>query len=410
MGWLGNSRTTTVQQNTTPQWVEGAVQEGLAAGRAAAGRNFVPYQQERVAGMDPMEAMARDAAMHQAGSWQPGLGAAGAAAAVGVMSAPRDVQGYQVAAPQVAAPRMAPVSTMQAAGPAQTQQAAATSAMPGITQYQNPFQEQVIDAATRQIRRQADIAQAQVGQRAAGAQALGGTREQILRAEVERSALEQTADTTARLAMQGWNSAADLAGRDADRGQQVGLFNAGALNAANEAAAGRSQQTRALNMDARNTQARERARMQLDASLANAGFGIDAQRATGEFGQRAAMANQGADAATADRALRAGGLFGDLASLRSRLGLADVATLQGLGAEGRAINQQRLDADYGEFMRGQEWADDRTRMLLASIYGAPFNLWSSSTNTSRTSNPAAGLQAAGSFLQGMGGLFGGGGR
>lgn len=404
MGWLGSSRTTTVQQNSTPAWVQSAVQEGLQAGRDAAARPFTPYTGQRTAGLDPLQQQARDTASQTAGAWGSGLFQAGRVARQGLAPV-RDVQGATVQAQTVQAPTMAPTLQATAAGPAAVQGVMAPTAAAGMAAYQNPYQQQVIDQAMRQVRRQADTAQAQLGQRAASASAFGGSREAILRGEIERNAMETAGDVAGRLAREGFNDAAGLATQDAGRGLQAGLFTAGAQNQAAADAANRTQATSLFNAEAGNAQEARRAAMELDARRATADMALDAGRTNASFSMAAQGANQNADTAARDRAIRVGGLFGDLAETGGRLNLADIAVLQGLGAEGRGIAQQDLDVRYGEFMRGQDYADERTRLLLSSIYSAPMSLWSTSTSTQNTRDPSQGFAAIGSLLQGAGTLF-----
>ena len=62
----------------------------------------------------------------------------------------------------------------------------------GMTQdFMNPYQQQVIDEALRQINRQGDIAQQGLSAQAVGAGAFGGTREGVQRAELQRGLSEQ---------------------------------------------------------------------------------------------------------------------------------------------------------------------------------------------------------------------------
>jgi hypothetical protein len=404
MGWLGNARTTTVQQNTTPAWVQNAVQEGIQAGRDAAARPFVPYTAPRVAGMDPMQVQARAMASANAGAWQDGLQQAGLSGMAGLAPV-RDVTAPTVQAQTVQAPTMAPTAQATAVGQAAVQGVTAPTAAAGMAAYQNPYQNQVIDAAMRQVRRQADQAQAQLGQRAAAANAFGGSREAILRGEIERNAQETAGDVAGRLAAQGFDTAAGLAMQDAGRSLQAGLFSAGAANQAAEAAAGRSQQAGLFNAEAANAQEARRAAMEMEARRTTADMAMDADRTNAGFSMAAQGANQDADAAARDRAIRVGGLFGDLAETGGRLNLSDIAMLQGLGAEGRGIDQQSLDARFNEFLREQEYGDERTRLLLSAIYGAPMSLWSTRTENSTSRDPARDLQAIGSLMQGAGLFF-----
>jgi hypothetical protein len=405
MGWLGSSRTTTQTQNTTPAWVESAVREGLDAGRAAAQRPFVSYSGPRVAGLDPMQQEARQLAQQNVGLWRTSYDQ-GQAAAQASMGGVRDITAPTMTAPTIAAPTQQPAAMVRGVRAAPVQGVQAQTAADGMANYANPYQSQVIDAATRAVRRQADQAQAALGQRAAANNAFGGSREAILRGEIERNAQETAGDVAGRLSAQGFETAAGLASQDAARGLQAGMFGAGAFNNAQEAAAGRRQQAGFANANATNDAMARQAAMEFDARRTNADFNADAQRQNATFSMAAQGANQGADTALRDRQLRAGSLFGDMSDMAGRLSVGDVATLEGLGSDNRALQQQDFDARFGEFMREQDWGDERTRMLLSSIYGAPMSLWSSSTTNSRTRDPSALLGGFGSLLQGAGSIWG----
>ena len=69
-----------------------------------------------------------------------------------------------------------------------------------IKRFQDPFQEQVIDVAMRQLNRQADARAIQAG-------AFGGSREGVQRAETERGLQDVKADTLSKLLSQGFGQA-----------------------------------------------------------------------------------------------------------------------------------------------------------------------------------------------------------
>jgi len=73
--------------------------------------------------------------------------------------------------------------------------------------FMNPYQQQVIDEAMRQINRQGQIAQQGLSAQAVRAGAFGGEREGVQRAELERGLLEQKSNTIATLLNQGYSQA-----------------------------------------------------------------------------------------------------------------------------------------------------------------------------------------------------------
>jgi len=76
-----------------------------------------------------------------------------------------------------------------------------------ISRFQNPFQEQVIDVALRELDRQADMRRAGADAAAVRSGAFGGSREGVQRAETERGLQQVKGDTLSRLLSQGFGQA-----------------------------------------------------------------------------------------------------------------------------------------------------------------------------------------------------------
>ena len=76
-----------------------------------------------------------------------------------------------------------------------------------IKKFQDPFQEQVIDVAMRQLNRQADMRRAGAAQQAIRSGAFGGSREGVQRAETERGLQDVKGDTLSKLLSQGFGQA-----------------------------------------------------------------------------------------------------------------------------------------------------------------------------------------------------------
>ena len=80
-----------------------------------------------------------------------------------------------------------------------------------IERFQNPFQQQVIDATMDQLNRQADLRRAGAGASAVRSGAFGGSREGVQRAETERGLQQVKGDTLSRLLSSGFQSALQAA-------------------------------------------------------------------------------------------------------------------------------------------------------------------------------------------------------
>jgi len=95
-----------------------------------------------------------------------------------------------------------------------------------IAQYQNPYQEQVIDAAINDLDRARQIQIADSQNRAIGAGAFGGSRSAILEGDADRGYFDAVGRTTAGLRSQGFDKASQLGMMDRDyrTGIQSGML------------------------------------------------------------------------------------------------------------------------------------------------------------------------------------------
>jgi hypothetical protein len=93
-------------------------------------------------------------------------------------------------------------------------------------QFMNPYQQQVIDEATRQINRQADIQRQNLQAQAVRAGAFGGSREGVQRAELERATAEQRNAAIVGALSSGYNTAQQQAQTAFEQQQQRQLAQA----------------------------------------------------------------------------------------------------------------------------------------------------------------------------------------
>jgi hypothetical protein len=124
--------------------------------------------------------------------------------------------------------------------PMQVQATDYTAAMSGpagqvantnLSAYTNPYENQVVSAALRDIGGAQQQAMNQLGSQATQARAFGGSRHGIAEAETNRGFVQQAADTAANLRQAGYQNAQQFAGQDIDRQMQVNANNQAALNA-----------------------------------------------------------------------------------------------------------------------------------------------------------------------------------
>lgn len=99
-----------------------------------------------------------------------------------------------------------------------------------ISQFMNPYQEEVIGSAMSDIERQRQMQQVADAASATRAGAFGGSRQGVVSALTNEAALRQGASTAAQMRAQGYGQAAQLA----QQAQAMGLQGAGAVMSAQQ--------------------------------------------------------------------------------------------------------------------------------------------------------------------------------
>ena len=220
-----------------------------------------------------------------------------------------------------------------------------------MSQYMNPFTQNVIDRSLADIGGAQQTAMGQLGAQAQAARAFGGSRQGIAEAETNKGFVKQMADTSANLNLQGYNQAQQAAFQDIAARNQMGLANQAALNQAGQFGAGAANQAAMANQAAQNQAGQFGAGAVNQASLSNqAAFNQAGQFGAGAFNQ-AAMANQGAynqagqfGAGAANQAALAN-QQASMAAAQQRLGAS--SQMGGLSQTGFGFGQQ-LGAQQGQ--------------------------------------------------------------
>lgn len=322
------------QEAIVPEYLKSGYEALSELGQEAAARPFMGYEGERVVGFTPQELQAQQAIQ---GLFGQAMGTSPLTSLQQLAGTPQ----FQFAG---ATPSISPVSVT----PASLLQA-------DISAYQSPFQQQVIDLAMEDIRREEDIARGAAQDRAIGAGAFGGSRSALLETEATRPFVEQRARTAAGLRQTGFEQAARLAEADVARQQQAEL---------------------------------ERARMAQQVGLLEP-----------ELQLRRDIA--GADIADRQRAAQAG-LLGDLYGLQT----GAITALGGVGEQQRGLEQQRRDIAFSEFMREQDLPEQQINLLGSALSGiSPSVIGQRASQTTGIGDILAGGAAAGLGLLG-GGFFG----
>jgi hypothetical protein len=286
------------------------------------------------------------------------------------------------------------------AGPAQTyggtrlgsaQTARSESLLDNLSAYMSPYTQNVVDSALADFDQGAGMQTAQANLDLAKSGAFGGSGAAITKSMLADNLTRGRASTSAGLRDQAFTRGAQLSGDDANRRQQAGLANQGALNQFALSQAGFDQQTGLANTDALNQRSALQAGLNQQAGLFNA----DAQNTGARF-------NAGQQDNMLARQLAAGGALTDAAGARSGDQRANLALQGTLGEMQRGIDSQERMAPLSLL--------STQAGLLGSL---PYNLFQgqtqqsngTSTTTEKSSNP---LGSIGSLAMGLGSLASGG--
>jgi hypothetical protein len=354
--------------------------------------------QYQIAGMDPLRSRAVSLGEQLAGSYQPFIqgardqslaGQQALTAGLGTLgSAGRMVRGAEGVTrsglTDLGLGRSAIGAGMQdfdagrgavAAGQGFLQQASdLADPSQGISQFMNPYQQQVIDSTMRQLDEQADKARQSDAARAIQSGAFGGGREGIQRAERDKGLQQAKADTLGKLlsanyaqALQGSQNAAKL---------QAGLGQASGDLGARFGSLGQGRGDLGARFGSLG-----QARGQLGTSLGQLGGALSTVA-----GRQGAIGQQFGTLA---------GTTSDIGRLQQALGQADVSQLSQLGAMRQAQQQAALDATRQNRM--QQVQDPYTRLQIGQnlLQGMPSS--SIPSTFAQTATPSANP-----FLQGIG--------
>lgn len=185
---------TTVQKTELPEWVQKAGQENLAIANRLSERPYMAYPGSMIAGFAPEQEQAFRMAQGSVGASAPIYGMAGEA--IG------GVSGYRPEA--VNAP-----SFLNA----------------NVSQYMNPYAQEVINRASEAMGRQVQQQQNAIAAQAARAGAFGGSRQAIQEGVVAAEAARGIGDLTAQLQAQNYTQAQQAIAADQARAQQAALAN-----------------------------------------------------------------------------------------------------------------------------------------------------------------------------------------
>jgi len=351
--------------------------QDLVRQRVQAGTDALPpaYQ---VAGLSGLEQSAAALGQQGVGAFQPYiqggveqvLAGQGAIENFALPTVQQAQQFYAEAGDLAQQLRDVPYEYQRAAGEALLASTGTYDPMINVSQFYNPYEEQVIKKTQEDIQRQGDIAQRQQAAQAVSQGAFGGARQGIMSSELARNIMQEQGDVGARMRAAGFESARSAAQQAFEASQ------------ARRQAAG-------TGMGALGLQYGQLSQQDIN-QLMNIGAGL------GSLGTQAG-----------GLATQAGGLGlqqAGLGELNQALVGRDISTLSGLGAVQRQQQQQELDALRQSNIE-QMAAPYQQYAFLSDIYrGTPS---SQATITSQAvQQPSTAQQVLGYGIAGLGALTG----
>jgi hypothetical protein len=230
-----------------------------------------------------------------------------------------------------------------------------------VSQYMNPYMQNVVDIQQREAQRQADIAGTQRAAQAVRSGAFGGSRAGVMEAEAARNLATQKGDIQAQ-------------------GQQAAFQNA-------------QQQFNAQQQ------------ANLQAQLANQGAGLQAQ----QMGEQSRQYGAGLGLQGLQTGLQAAGQLGQLGQTQYGQQLGNINLQNQLGAQQQAQQQGILNQQIQNYAMAQQYPQQQLAFMSNMLRGLP--LQSTTTNMYQAAPSAvsqlAGLGMAGYGLAKMAGKKGG---
>ena len=306
-----------------------------------------------------------------------------------------------------------------------------------ISRFQNPFENQAVQQALADIRREGDIAANQQAAAAAQTGAFGGSRDILQRSELDRNVLEQQGRTAAQMRQAGFQNAAQQAQaafeNEQRRAQAQAQFGTQTQQQAFEDAQRRQQaqaqfgtqtQQQAFEDQQRRAQAQAQFGTQIGQSAFEAARTRALQRGQGLTGLGQAQAGlqtgfaqargglgaqlSGLGAQQAQEAARLGLGIGSLGTTQANIAnlgqgmLGQQAQLQAqLGSLGQQTQQRQFDADYQRSLR-QAYEPYQRFGWMSDILKPTIGTGQSTLTGATAPSPSGFSQLVGAGIAGLG--------
>ena len=328
-------------------------------------RGYTPYGQERIAGFTDQQKNLQNEIMGQKTPGEFGQ-AAGLAGLAGQRS--MDFANYDAGQFNADQVRAGPLNYFQMQGPDSFTQSGMAQ------QYMSPFMQAALEPQRREALRAAQQGQLVQGLGSARQGAYGGSRQLLAGMERERNLGQNLADIQAR----GMQTAFEQAQGQFNTEQQA------------RQAAGRTNLEAALGVQSLGAQ------QGLQAALANQQYGLEAQR----LGEQSRQFGSTQGLAALAQAGQLGQTLSNIGSARSQADQARFGLQTQTAAQQQALNQQRMDMAYQDFLRQMNYPMEQLQQYSSLLRGVPVT--PNTTSTTYAPGPGLGQQLMGAGLGALG--------
>jgi hypothetical protein len=343
-----------------PAYAQPYFQDLMNRAMAESKRDYQPYPFLRTADFTPaqLEIQQQYAGLQAPGQIATGSGfaeAAGRGLIKAADYAPTQFRAQQIGLPQLQQYRMEGPGSFTAQGTA--------------TQYMSPYMQQVVDIQKQEAIRNAQQQQLGANLGAARQGTYGGSRQLLAQTERERNLGQQLGQIQAAGSQAAFQQAQQQFNAEEATRQNAAIQN---LNAA-------------LGIQTLGTQAG------MQGMLANQQQALEAQRLAEQSKQFGAQ-NQ-INAFTA--AGQMGQTMGNLGTLQQQADLSRLGAQTSAAAQQQALEQQKLDIDYQNFMNRQNYGWNQINNYNAALRGVPITPNTTATTYGQAPSTAAQLLGAG---------------
>lgn len=369
------------EQSNLPEYARPYFESMMQRANTALTQPYTPYGQERIAGFTPEQQQVQQNILGQQLPQQFGMatqmaGLAGLGALNPMQVSAQNVQADKMQAAQTGyRPNL---TTFQMAAPGQFGQSQAQ-------QYMSPYMQSVMDVQKREAVRDTQKSQLMQDLGAARQGTYGGSRQLLAGLERERALGTQLGDIQARGQQAAFESAqaqyerdraAQMQAQQANLQAQLGVqglqtstdMQVALANLSNE------QQARVQNMAAENQMRGMNAENALRAALANQQNQMQGLQLSGQMAQT----------------------MGNIGQMQGQSGLALLSQQQATAAQQQALQQQKLDTAYQDFLRQRDYPMEQLQQYSSLLRGVPVT--PSTTQTGYAPAPSLASQLVGTGL------------